>query len=421
MGGIELTLAARAARQQRMPGDLLDLGTVDDQLVFGDPHGQHLPDVLPGHGILVLTVFDVAFAIDRTINHLRRVVGMARQRNQVRLLFRVQLDRTPLGLPVNAHVGDFRQPTPRRLIEVVQRAELTAIEQVHFHVVERPLHFPLRGRMARPASSWSITVVRGESQKAGVVNRQIRLVTGHHDLHIVVQANGRHAAQMLEGLHVLADCGGEVLTFGEAQVLPPRIRQDITEEIDPPAAFLREVQVVLGIVHLCLHPRRRFKAFDQGPFRLRTQPGHSFFENGVAALKAAGSQFLQHADGGDARIATKQLTHHVFVVVQQALALLLGLGKRRSRRLAVAGSMMACQRPPHPLAADLQIAGDAPCRLAFAVTLHDLVRQFLIHGRCNSCKKSSVNSATLRHSDSNRSKPGRSGSRSRSSKTPRPL
>jgi hypothetical protein len=61
----------------------------------------------------------------------------------MRLFFGPQVDRPPLGLPVRARVGRLRQPLTGDLIKMFQRAELAAIEQVDFYIVERPFHFPL--------------------------------------------------------------------------------------------------------------------------------------------------------------------------------------------------------------------------------------------------------------------------------------
>ena len=58
--------------------------------------------------------------------------------------------------------------------------------------------------------------------------------------------------KVLKRPHVLADRRLKVLGIHEAQVLPPRITEDVTEEVDPPPALLREVDLVGGIIHLRL-------------------------------------------------------------------------------------------------------------------------------------------------------------------------
>ena len=60
------------ARQERMPGDLLDLGAVDDHLGLRHPYRQHPPDVPPRHAVAVLAVGDHALDVDRAIDHRAR-------------------------------------------------------------------------------------------------------------------------------------------------------------------------------------------------------------------------------------------------------------------------------------------------------------------------------------------------------------
>ena len=109
------------------------------------------------------------------------------------------------------HVGRFRQPLGQALVEMLEAAEAAAVEEVLFDVAEGAFALAFRLRPPPPAGPYPVAVVRGEGQEAGVVDRLVALVTGHHDLHIVVQAGGGHAAQVLEGPHVLADRGLEVL------------------------------------------------------------------------------------------------------------------------------------------------------------------------------------------------------------------
>ena len=72
----------------------------------------------------------------------------------------------------------------------------------------------------RPASPWLKPVVCGEGQKAGVIDGLVTVVTGYHDLHVVVQAGGRQTLQVIEGANMFADRGGKVLGFHEPQILP---------------------------------------------------------------------------------------------------------------------------------------------------------------------------------------------------------
>ena len=70
---------------------------------------------------------------------------------------------------------------------------------------ERPLHFSLGLRTSRAAGRGLEAVVGREGQEASVIDRMIVLPTLHHHLHVVVQADGRRALQMLERVHVLRE------------------------------------------------------------------------------------------------------------------------------------------------------------------------------------------------------------------------
>ena len=58
----------------------------------------------------------------------------------------------------------------------------------------------------------------GEGQETRVVERAVLVVLQHHDLHVVVQTDGGHALQVLEGADVLADRGREVLRLDKPHV-----------------------------------------------------------------------------------------------------------------------------------------------------------------------------------------------------------
>ena len=57
------------AREERVPGDLLDLRAVDDHFGLGHPHRQHAADVPPRHRVAVLPVGHQALDVDGAIDH----------------------------------------------------------------------------------------------------------------------------------------------------------------------------------------------------------------------------------------------------------------------------------------------------------------------------------------------------------------
>ncbi len=142
-------LTGHAARQQPVPGEYLQVRAINDQLLFRDPQRQHLPQIPPGDRVEVLPVRHHSFRIDFAVDHFRRVVGLFRNGDQIGQLLRVQVERPAFRLAMHTHVGHFRQPLDRHFIEMLQRTELTPIEQAGFHKVEGPFHFALRLRPPR--------------------------------------------------------------------------------------------------------------------------------------------------------------------------------------------------------------------------------------------------------------------------------
>jgi hypothetical protein len=98
----------------------------------------------------------------------------------------------------------------------------------------------------------------------------IILPTLHDDLHVVVQADGRRALQMLERAHMLANRGLKVLRLGEVNVLSPGIAQDVAEQIHTTPTFVGEFDVVHGVIHLCLHAGRSLETNHRLLLGLRT-------------------------------------------------------------------------------------------------------------------------------------------------------
>jgi hypothetical protein len=86
-------------------------------------------------------------------------------------------------------------------------------------------------RPTRAAGDRPEAIMRGEGQESGVVDRLAVFVPGHDDLHVVVQAGGRGPAKVLEGPHVLAERGLQVLRCREVDVLPPGVAQHVAEKV----------------------------------------------------------------------------------------------------------------------------------------------------------------------------------------------
>ncbi len=94
----DLALTGHGRGQQRVPGDLFESGRIEDDLVRGDAHGQHLADVRPGRRVAVRAPGDEALDVDETIDHAGRVEVAGRQGQQVRPLPCMALQRRFLEL-----------------------------------------------------------------------------------------------------------------------------------------------------------------------------------------------------------------------------------------------------------------------------------------------------------------------------------
>jgi hypothetical protein len=216
---------------------LADMGVIDPYLVVLDPVrliyraiNFQLPavDHTEGHAsstgpVAIVPVGNESFGIHRAVDHLRHLVGPLRQRDQVRLLLGVQVDRPTARLPVDAHVGHLPQPPGSHLVEVIQATELPAAQQILLDEQKWPLHLALRLWPPWAARHRPEAIVRGEGQEAGIVDRLAVLIAGHDDLHVVVQAGRCRTVQVLEGPHVLADGRLQVLRSRKVDVLTAEI------------------------------------------------------------------------------------------------------------------------------------------------------------------------------------------------------
>ena len=119
-----------------MAGDFVEADRVDDDFALGDAHRQHLADVRPGHGVEVQPMGDEAFDVDVAIDDQGRVEVAGGQRQQLRPFAFVAVARRFLEVAQDARIGDVRQPPGRHLVEMLQRLEGAAVEQVGFDVVE---------------------------------------------------------------------------------------------------------------------------------------------------------------------------------------------------------------------------------------------------------------------------------------------
>src|SRR5215471_14873741 len=134
-------------------------------------------------------------------------------------LFLIEIQGRALSCFVHADIGDVGQPPGRGFVEMFERRESAAVEEVLFQVPEGTFDFSLRLPVARSAGDRPEPIIGGESQKAGVVNRLLTVMATDHDFHVVVETIGGDAFEIREGLNMLANRGDEVLTFNKMYIL----------------------------------------------------------------------------------------------------------------------------------------------------------------------------------------------------------
>jgi len=143
MAGADLPLRGERPRQQHVLGDIFQVGSIDENLVFGDPDRQQAADRAPGNCIEVLPIGDEAFGVDRTVEHPGGVVRWGGQRDQVRYFPGVACQRCFLGLPMDADIGYAGLPLLGDLVELCQGGESPAVEKARFDIVEGSFYLTL--------------------------------------------------------------------------------------------------------------------------------------------------------------------------------------------------------------------------------------------------------------------------------------
>ena len=296
----------RSRRRQRVLRDLVQRHAVHDERALGDAHGQRQPDEGRGDRVEILLVRQVPFRTDRAVEDLRRVIGMRGQRHEVGPLRFPELERRAFRGVVRAPI-DLREPRlGDKRVQVRERREVPGVEQVGGDVEKRPFALALRLRAARSARPRSVAVMEREGEEPGVVDGLRTVPALDDDFHIVVEADGRGAAKMLEGPHMLADRRREILRLDKPEIAPSRVAEDVAERVHAPAAFLGERDLEGRVVHLRLDSGARLEAHDGCTRRLRPQRPQAVLHDGVAAGEALGPELLIQSHGGDIGIPLEQ-------------------------------------------------------------------------------------------------------------------
>jgi len=111
---------------------------------------------------------------------------------------------------------------------------------------------------------------------------------------------------MLEGGDVLTDSRLKVLTLSKADILSPRITEDVTEEFYATTTFLLEVDRICRPVHLSLGAGRSFKA-DCRYSRLGTVRFDIGTHSRITADVAQLAKLFEGSLGSELWVAVEQL------------------------------------------------------------------------------------------------------------------
>jgi hypothetical protein len=302
-GGVELVPGA--ARGELVAGDAGQIGRVDEQLALRDAHRQDVGHVVVRHGVAIARPIDEAVDAAHAIDDARRVVGVARQRQQLGLLFGEPLEA---GAAVTTpRIDDSVEPGGHLGAHVVEVAKRAAVEERALVLPERPLDAGLGvGRAADRARPKLVMSREGEESR--IVDRLIALPARHHGLLTVVRAAVRAAAEATERLRVPVHQRVQVIGRIDRVELTWAVRQYVRERLHLHALAGGEVDHVrrpvalghlAGTVGRCLEARRRLPGRAQGP--------HVLLDRGVAAVESLLGEDLEHALRGDVRIADKEL------------------------------------------------------------------------------------------------------------------
>ena len=122
----ETALSSHRSGKKAMAHCLDKRPVMDHQFIFGRPHRDWLADQSPGGRVEIVAIDDETLGVDRPVGDLRSVKGPCRQRQQVRLFLRMPIHGPCLGLAMDVHVGDLRQPPGRGFIQVLQGTKAPA-------------------------------------------------------------------------------------------------------------------------------------------------------------------------------------------------------------------------------------------------------------------------------------------------------
>ena len=220
---------AQPCRISLMPGDELNLGAVDQDLLLRGLEAQDVGDMAGGNGVEVRFKLNEPVWIADPQGHFGAVIGMKGQRLK-RFLSKEFQGSVP-GRVMDMQIGLLFEPPPGSGPEVFEILEVSSIEQIAFYVLKRRLDFPLRFRPALSARNGLAVIMGDKGRKRGIEDRPSAFPSEHHRLFVVVKAFPGHSPKVLEGILMSSDQAVEVTVDRKVDVLPPGEAQDIGEAL----------------------------------------------------------------------------------------------------------------------------------------------------------------------------------------------
>ena len=85
------------------------------------------------------------------------------QWEKMELFLLIQFNGALFCMTMDSLVGDFGNPCPGEIVEMLERREGSSIEEISLYEVEWPLHFTFRLGPIGSAQPWLEAIVGGES------------------------------------------------------------------------------------------------------------------------------------------------------------------------------------------------------------------------------------------------------------------
>ncbi len=177
-----------------------------------------LAQVARGHGVQRVAELDVMIGMDGGLRPRRAIKGRGRERQERRLLHRLEHDARDLARgAVHAGAGDVAAPADGARLHLGQVAEGLAAEEILAAVGNPALHFRFSRRVADDGGVDDEAPVLRVLEKHAVDPGRVAIGAGDDGLEIVLDEALDHAAEEHPGALQAVEDGREILAQGDGQ------------------------------------------------------------------------------------------------------------------------------------------------------------------------------------------------------------